>query len=498
MRILALLVAAVTAAANSGAQVPLTIDTGFHFYQSAELVDYWNENYAAGWTPAIGEVLLRNNGNVLATGNHQIKPLDQVPWGDQVSVEFAAFGDGSVLHYRSSCAGPVVEIPGTDMYMANNRRKFNDCSTDNTWGWADVYSAMRTLDGWYAFEDSSALSTGYFRLTQSDPLRYALIKVDRWGELDSTFTHRHASGDVYGKQLRRLGNGQFIFNGRWTHYEGRPTGTIIRINADGSQDTTFNTLAWSSEMEAVHEQPDGKVVLGGQFRLVGIPDTLNLIRLNTDGSLDYSFNNFNHVRMGNVPPYSAMFSGINVVTALDAGRLFIGGAFTRVDNEQRGCMACVDTAGNLLDCWANGGLHPISYTNSGYPNFGLAGLRTLANGETYIYGMYKGITDANGYHPEQVCVSRFYMPDVGVAEKPMPVQVLAVWPNPGGDVLHVNWSGKAIQSVELHDALGRLVLDENNHINNLPLNASGLAPGTYTVHARTAHGERAVAKWVKP
>ncbi|HRD52185.1 MAG TPA: hypothetical protein PKY96_06010, partial [Flavobacteriales bacterium] len=278
MRILALLVAAVTAAANSGAQVPLTIDTGFHFYQSAELVDYWNENYAAGWTPAIGEVLLRNNGNVLATGNHQIKPLDQVPWGDQVSVEFAAFGDGSVLHYRSSCAGPVVEIPGTDMYMANNRRKFNDCSTDNTWGWADVYSAMRTLDGWYAFEDSSALSTGYFRLTQSDPLRYALIKVDRWGELDSTFTHRHASGDVYGKQLRRLGNGQFIFNGRWTHYEGRPTGTIIRINADGSQDTTFNTLAWSSEMEAVHEQPDGKVVLGGQFRLVGIPDTLNLIR----------------------------------------------------------------------------------------------------------------------------------------------------------------------------------------------------------------------------
>jgi len=498
MRTLALLVAAALAVTNSGAQVPLTIDTTFHFYYSAELTEYWSENYAAGWTPSIGEVLLRNNGNVLATGNHQIKPLDQVPWGDQVSVEFAAYGDGSVLHYRPSCAGPVMEIPGTDMYMSNNKRRFNDCAIDFSMTWPSLYIAMPTQDGNIAFEDSSVLCTGYFRFSPNDPLRYALIKRDKWGELDSTFTHRHASGDVYGKQLRRLSNGQFIFNGRWTHYEGRPSGTIIRINADGSQDTTFNTIAWSSELEAVHEQPDGKVVLGGQFRLVGIPDTLNLIRLNTDGSLDYSFNNFNHVRTGNVPPYSAMVAGINVVTALDAGRLLIGGAFTRVANEQRGCLACVDTAGNLLDCWANGGLHPISYTNSGYPNFGLAGIRTLANGETYVYGMYKGITDANGYHPDQVCVSRFYMPDVGVAEKPMPVQALAVWPNPGGEMLHVTWNGKGIQTLELRDALGRVALQEVNYHNNPTLDASRLSPGTYTVLARSAQGERAVSKWVKP
>lgn len=499
MRPLALSVAAALAATDGGAQVPLTIDTSFHFYYSADLMEYWSEHYAGGggmWTPNIGDVLLRNNGNVLATGNDLIKPLHEVPWGGRVSVEFAAHGDGTVLHYRPSCTSGVIEIPGTDLWFSNNRRRFNDCSIDYSFGWADLHIALRTLDGWYVFEDSSALSTGYFRITPSDPLRYALIKVDKWGELDTTFTHRSASGDVYGKQLRRLRNGQFLFNGRWTHYEGRPTGSIIRINADGSQDTTFHTSIFSSEMNSMYEQPDGKVVLGGMFRFTDFPDTLNLIRLNTDGSLDYSFNNFNYFRTGYFGPVSAM-PGVKVAP-LDAGRLFIGGAFTRVGAEPRSCMACVDTAGNLLDCWANGGLHPMNYSSSGWPNAGLSGMRTLANGETYIYGMYKGITDANGYHRDQVCVSRLYMPDVGVAEKPMPVQALAVWPNPGGEVLHVNWSGRAIQAVELRDALGRLALRTERYINHQPLDASALAPGTYTVLARTANGERAAARWIKP
>lgn len=499
MRKHSVLVAATLAATNSGAQVPLTIDPSFQFYYTADLMDYWSANYAGGngmWTPNVGDVLLRNNGNVLATGNDLIKPLHELPWGGRVSVEFAAHGDGSVLYYRPSCTSGVIEIPGTDMWFSNNRRRFNDCSIDYSFGWADLYIANRTLDGWYVFEDSSALSTGYFRLTQSDPLRYALIKVDKWGELDSTFTHRHASGDAYGKQLRRLSNGQFLFNGKWTHYEGRPVGRIIRINADGSQDTTFHTNIFSSEMSSMYEQPDGKVVLGGMFRFTDFPDTLNLIRLNTDGSLDYTFNNFNYFRTGYFGPVSAM-PGVKVVP-LDAGRLFIGGAFTRVGAEPRSCMACVDTAGNLLDCWAGGGLHPMNYTNSGWPNVGLSGMKTLPNGETYIYGCYKGITDANGYHPEQVCMSRLFMPEVGVADKPMPVQALVLWPNPGGDVLHVSWNGKTIQRMELRDAQGRVVLEESNYNNNLPLNASSLAPGTYTVLARTAQGERAVAKWVKP
>jgi hypothetical protein len=497
-----LLVAALVVATNSGAQVPLTIDTTFQFYYSAELMEYWSEYYSgAGWEPTVGDVLLRNNGNVLATGNDQIKRLHELPWGGQISVEFAAYGDGSVLGYNPSCAGRIIEIPNSDLLFANNRRRFNDCSSDFSFGMADIYINQRSQVGWHIFEDRSGLSAGYFVITPSDTVASVLLKVDQWGDWDSTWTPHTATNNggsnVLGKQLVQLSNGQFLFNGRWTHYDGRPTGTIIRIHADGSQDTTFNTIAWSSEMAALHEQPDGKVVLGGQFRLVGIPDTLNLIRLNTDGSLDPSFNNFNHVRINAPPPYAAMFSGINVLEPLDAGRLFIGGSFARVDDAPRSCMACVDTSGNLLDCWSGGGLHPMNYTASGGANVGLSGLKTLANGETYIYGCYKGITDATGYHPEQVCMSRFYMPHVGVTEQPMPRASLRIWPNPGGDALYLDHAGRLLLSLELRDALGRTLLERPSILNNNPIDVSSLAPGTYVVLALTGQGERLVSNWVK-
>ncbi len=79
----------------------------------------------------------------------------------------------------------------------------------------------------------------------------------------------------------------------------------------------------------------------------------------------------------------------------------------------------------------------------------------------------------------------------------MAVQALVVWPNPGGDVLHVNRSGNTIRDLELLDATGRVVLKRTSVINNNPIDVSALSPGTYTVLARTAQGERAVAEWVK-
>jgi len=69
---------------------------------------------------------------------------------------------------------------------------------------------------------------------------------------------------------------------------------------------------------------------------------------------------------------------------------------------------------------------------------------------------------------------------------------------PGGEMLHVTWNGKGIQTLELRDALGRVALQEVNYHNNPTLDASRLSPGTYTVLARSAQGERAVSKWVKP
>ena len=80
---------------------------------------------------------------------------------------------------------------------------------------------------------------------------------------------------------------------------GGGTGTtgrnyIGRLNADGSLDTTFNPGA-NGAVLALAIQPDGKILVAGEFTMLGgggsgTTSRNRLARLNPDGLLDESFN----------------------------------------------------------------------------------------------------------------------------------------------------------------------------------------------------------------
>jgi len=254
---------------------------------------------------------------------------------------------------------------------------------------------------------------------------------------------------------------------------------------------------WKGEVYERYEQPDGKLILGGRFFMNDFPDTVKAVRVLLDGSLDPSFNNLVDYRTGTFA-LSAMASGVNVFEPLADGRILVGGLFTHVDGGPRGSIACVDTLGNLLDCWAGGGLVPQGYAPSGFPFFGLAGFKCLPNGDCYIYGAYKGFIDANGLHPRQCIMSRIIVPSTGIAQQNGFTTHLKVWPNPGSEFLFVDWPRKVLKDLEMRDALGRLVLWRGSVLNNTAIDVSELNAGTYTVHARGGQGERAVTKWMKP
>jgi uncharacterized delta-60 repeat protein len=94
-------------------------------------------------------------------------------------------------------------------------------------------------------------------------------------------------------------NGKFLVGGNFTSFNGMPANMLIRLNSDGTSDPTFQTGSgfssslssnWSPGMvKAIAMQPDGKIYVGGFFdEFNGIPVT-NLVRLNADGTLDASF-----------------------------------------------------------------------------------------------------------------------------------------------------------------------------------------------------------------
>ena len=66
------------------------------------------------------------------------------------------------------------------------------------------------------------------------------------------------------------------------------------MNADGSLDTTFTNGVANGPMARVDSlavQPDGKILVGGNFTTLGGQPRSYLGRLNADGSLDTTFTN---------------------------------------------------------------------------------------------------------------------------------------------------------------------------------------------------------------
>lgn len=96
-------------------------------------------------------------------------------------------------------------------------------------------------------------------------------------------------------------NGQFLAdaNAFTSYYDGQShtINHLVRLNADGSLDTTFNQngtgFATSAIVADIAVQSNGKIVVTGYFSSYndGTPHTVNnIVRLNSDGTVDTSFN----------------------------------------------------------------------------------------------------------------------------------------------------------------------------------------------------------------
>ena len=171
-----------------------------------------------------------------------------------------------------------------------------------------------------------------------NPVRNCIALVDTNGLLDVSFNPGSGANDSINAVA--LASGKFIIGGNFTSFNGTGRNGIARVNANGSLDTTFLTGTNSGAdgtVQAVAVQPDGKVLIGGDFTHVNGTARNYLARLNTDGSLDATFNpgtNFD----GTVYALALQPSG--------GGQIFVGGGFD-VGGQLYGNIALLNSDGSL-------------------------------------------------------------------------------------------------------------------------------------------------------
>lgn len=85
-------------------------------------------------------------------------------------------------------------------------------------------------------------------------------------------------------------DGKIIYAGLFSSWNGVSAPRIVRLNADGTRDSSFVTNLGTGGANAILIQPDDKIILAGNFPTVNGTPTNQIVRLNLDGTLDSSFN----------------------------------------------------------------------------------------------------------------------------------------------------------------------------------------------------------------
>lgn len=163
--------------------------------------------------------------------------------------------------------------------------------------------------------DGKVLLGGYFTRCNGMPIT-GIARVDSAGVLDTSFISG-LEGFSIPQAIAMQADGKVLIGGGFTTYAGIPCMNLCRVHPDGSLDTTFQTGTGAEfNVQAIAVQPDGKIVIGGQFTTFnGVPRN-HLARLNPDGTLDTGFD-----------PGAGPGGFVNAVALQPDGKILVAGSF---------------------------------------------------------------------------------------------------------------------------------------------------------------------------
>ncbi|MBU0488543.1 MAG: T9SS type A sorting domain-containing protein, partial [Bacteroidetes bacterium] len=165
--------------------------------------------------------------------------------------------------------------------------------------------------------DGSYLVSGDFTIYNGRVCnRLARIFPD--GSLDTLFMHGTGL-NWWPWPILVQPDGRILAGGAFTSYDGESYNRIIRLLPDGSPDTSFHVANGFAEpwVRTMDLQSDGKILVGGSFDIYNGTYSPSLIRLNKDGSIDTTF----HTGTG--------FNGsVTSVKVAPDGKILATGGFT--------------------------------------------------------------------------------------------------------------------------------------------------------------------------
>ena len=197
------------------------------------------------------------------------------------------------------------------------------------------------------------------------------------GEIDETFT----VGTGFNNHVLTTAiqsDEKVIVGGRFTTYQGVSANRIIRLNDDGSRDTSFDigsgfshTGLFSTIIDVIKIQNDGSILVGGAFASYQGIVANNLIRLNSDGSRDLSFN------LGN-----GINSRVHTINIQSDGKILVGGVFSSYQEQAANRIVRLNSDGTRDTSFNEGS----GFTVPGF--YGVSDIQIQSDGKIIVVGNF--------------------------------------------------------------------------------------------------------------
>lgn len=217
------------------------------------------------------------------------------------------FGGGQVsTMYINPTFGYLLAAGDFSNYCGTQRRgiaKINKNGSLNTAFNVTAFSQTYR----YISEDSSGkvlacVSTGK-----------VMERINTNGSIDTTFSGASCNNEAY--KFVQQSSGKFVAVGFFTTVSGQSYNRICRLNSNGTLDTTFNVgTGFNGFASTIAQQPDGKLLVAGSFTTYSGYSSPSIIRLNADGTVDTTFTS----------PYAAGGTIIYDLLIYPDGKILVG------------------------------------------------------------------------------------------------------------------------------------------------------------------------------
>ncbi len=226
--------------------------------------------------------------------------------------------------------------------------------------------------------DGKIIVGGDFR-SYNGILKNCIIRLNSDGSIDTTFNigtgFNSAYLDCSVNTINIQPDGKILVGGFFNTYNGTSSNYIARLNINGSLDTTFKQGAGIiSTIRTTSTQPDGKIIVGGDFSYYNGAAKSGIVRLNSNGKLDADFN-----------PKTGFDSWVSATSIQSNGKIIVGGSFNTFNGVTSNYIARLNGDGSLDTNFNSGtGFNSTIYTTSIQPDG-----KIIVGG---VFSSYNGIT----------------------------------------------------------------------------------------------------------